>query len=243
MSREAVLELVDVYFGYGDEPVLAGLNLSVPRGHYLGLVGANGSGKTTLVKIALGLLRPQRGSSRLFGEEVGSFRNWRRVGYVAQGAGRFEAGFPATVWEVVFTGRYGGKGLGRRMGPADRAAVERALELVNLGPLKNRRACDLSGGEQQRVSLARALAGEPELLVLDEPTAGIDVRARAGFYELLARLNSELGITILLVSHDLEALAARVRSLAWLRQRILFEGPPARFLREELGYAGGGEWH
>ncbi len=220
-----VAELEHVCFSYGAERVLDEVSLRVERGDLLGLIGPNGSGKTTLLRVLLGLLRPSCGHVRLFGVEVAAFRQWERVGYVPQKAA-FNARFPATVSEVVISGRSGRAGLGRRFTAADREAARRAVELVGLTSLRDRRIGELSNGQQQRVLIARALVTGPELLLMDEPTVGVDVDAQEQFYSLLRRLNREEGVTLIQVSHDIGVVTQEVSRLACLNRTLVFHGSP-----------------
>ncbi len=225
-----VVEVRDLFFSYGEEMVLEQIDLTVARGDFLALMGPNGSGKTTLVKLILGLLKPLSGEVRLFGCPVDRFRQWYRVGYVPQKATSFDTRFPATVEEVVSAGRYGRLGPGRRPGKDDRRAVEEALELVGLGGAGHRTVGNLSGGQQQRVFIARALVGQPELLVLDEPAVGLDSRALESFYALLERLNRDMGITLITVSHDTGTVARRVGKVACINRRLICHGAPSQVL-------------
>jgi zinc transport system ATP-binding protein len=218
-------ELEHVCFNYGPERVLDEVSLRVDRGDVLGLIGPNGSGKTTLLRVLLGLLRPTCGHVRLFGTAVAAFRQWERVGYVPQKAA-FNSLFPAAVSEVVISGRWGRVGVGRRFTGADREAARRALDLVGLSALGGRRVAELSSGQQQRVLIARALVSGPELLLLDEPTVGVDVDAQEQFYSLLRRLNREEGVTLILVSHDIGFVTREVSRLACLNRTLVFHGSP-----------------
>jgi ABC-type Mn2+/Zn2+ transport system ATPase subunit len=169
----------DVWFAYHHEaPALEGVSFAVAPGSFTALIGPNGAGKSTLLRILLGLLRPDRGEVEIFGAPAGD--RGRPIGYVPQRV-KLPAGFPLTVSEVVLMGRYGRLGLLRRPGAADRTLAAEALAQVGMSELAGRRFSDLSGGQQQRALIARALAGEPHLLLLDEPTAGLDPAARARF--------------------------------------------------------------
>lgn len=223
-------ELQHVCVDYGGDRVLEQVNLSIRRGDFLGILGPNGAGKTTLLRVMLGLVRPSCGHVRLFGQDLRSFRAWHRVGYVPQKAA-FEPRFPATVREVVLSGRAGRAGLGRRFGPADHAGVDAALEITGLWEVQHRLVGRLSGGQQQRVLLARALANEPELLLLDEPTVGVDPEGEERFYALLRRLHLERGTTLVLVSHDVAAVAREVSQLACLNRTLIYHGPPEHALQ------------
>lgn len=228
------ISLKDVSFGYGTEKVLDAVSLQVNRGEYLGLIGPNGSGKTTLLKLMLGSLpAPRAGRVELFGTPVDRFREWWRVGYVAQKAASFNSGFPATVEEVVLTGRAPRRGLFRFFTAEDRQAAYEALDRVGMFDLKDRMIGRLSGGQQQRVFIARALVSRPDLLILDEPTVGVDVHAESQFYQLIRELRLEMGLTVVLVSHDIGAVAHEVTSLACLNRKLFYHGSPGEFGTEE----------
>lgn len=232
-GAEPLLAVAGVWFGYGHQVVLEDVSLTLERGDFLGLIGPNGSGKTTLLKIILGLLRPQRGTVRWFGGELRRPADLAgRVAYVPQLVHAFPPGFPASVAEVVATGRTAGRGLLRPLGREDWRAVHAALHAVGMAGLRDRRVAELSGGQQQRVFIARALAAEPEVLLLDEPTAGVDVEAQERFYALLGRLHAEAGLTLVLVSHDIGMITNRVTRLACLNRRLFYHGDIAGFLRD-----------
>ncbi|HHW40459.1 MAG TPA: metal ABC transporter ATP-binding protein [Syntrophomonadaceae bacterium] len=224
-----VLRLEDVFFSYGKQVVLEGVSLTVREGDFLALIGPNGSGKTTLVKIVLGLLKPMKGKVFLFGTETGRFSEWYRVGYVPQRPA-LDTTFPSTVAEVVAAGRFGRVGLGRRLKRGDWQAIEEAMEVVGLLPLYDRPVTELSGGQQQRAFIARALAGQPDLLILDEPQVGLDDRALHEFYRLLRYLNCERGITLLMVSHDVGVVGRWVSRVACLNRTLICHGTPQEVL-------------
>lgn len=218
---ETVLSLESVSYAYGHERVLEDVNMSIAAGTFVALVGPNGSGKSTLVKIALGLFQPSSGVVSLFGVPSTDPLARSRIGYVPQRPflGR---DFPATVREVVASG-----GLGRhwwRATPRDR--VDDALSVVEMGHLAGARIGELSGGQQQRVFIAKALVRRPDLLVLDEPVAGVDVEQQQRFSATLGRLRDERGVAILLVSHDLAAVEDRLDRVIVLRRSIRFDGSP-----------------
>ncbi|KAB1135124.1 metal ABC transporter ATP-binding protein [Micromonospora sp. DT46] len=190
--------------GYDGRPVLRDVSLTVTAGEVVAVLGANGSGKSTLIRAALGLVPLSSGSVTLFDRPLRRFRQWHRIGYVPQrlGAG---SGVPATVREVVASGRLARRGVLRPAGAADRAAVTAALEAVGLADRARDPVATLSGGQQQRTLIARALAGEPELLVLDEPTAGVDAASQEAFANALHAFVAGGG-TVLLVAHELGPL-------------------------------------
>nr|BAL59108.1 zinc transport system ATP-binding protein [Candidatus Acetothermum autotrophicum] len=231
---ESVIEIEHLWFSYGTEPVLEDISLIVKRGDIVGLIGPNGSGKTTLLKVILGLLQPQRGQIRIFGRELAHFRDRSRIGYVRQRSWDFERNFPASVEEIVRMGRVPRLSRWRIWSRADSDAVTRALRAVHMEELRHRPISELSGGQQQRVFLARVLSQEPELLLLDEPTAAVDPQIEAEFYELLGRLNREQGLTIVLVSHDIEAIVTQVTKIACLNRKLLFCGTPQECVASDL---------
>ncbi|WP_435194829.1 metal ABC transporter ATP-binding protein [Natronomonas sp. EA1] len=233
----SVVELDSVTFGYGDRPAIEDVSLTVESGEFLGLVGPNGSGKTTLLKLMLGLLEPDSGRVRLFGQPAHRVGDGTRVGYVAQAAGT-ASGMPVTVQEAVRMGRYPHVGRGR-FSQADRDAIEEAMARVGVTDLASRRVAELSGGQRQRVLIARALAADAALLALDEPAVGVDADSRSAFYDLLGELNDE-GRTIVLIEHDIGVVTARATRIACLNRELFFHGPPEAFadsesLREAYG--------
>lgn len=229
IETELALSIDHVSFQYDSQQVLEDVTLQIKKGSFLGLVGPNGSGKSTLIKCILGLIKPQKGSIRLFGEKVESFKEWDRVGFVSQKANSFNSGFPATVYEVVSMGLYGKKGLFRFMTRKDREKIEKALHDVGMSDYLRKNIGELSGGQQQRVFIARALVSDPELLILDEPTVGVDASSVKSFYELLARLNREQQLTLLLVTHDVGAMSAYVSEVACLNKTLHFHGNTVEF--------------
>jgi zinc transport system ATP-binding protein len=214
-----------VSFSYGSEPVLSDVSIAVRTGEFAALAGPNGSGKSTLLRIVLGLVAPDTGSVELFGARPGHLRDRWRVGYVPQRL-RIAPDLPASVEEVVASGRLAKQGWWRPTRAADREAVDHALESVALTGFRRRRLGELSGGEQQRALIAKALAAEPELLVLDEPTAGIDVESQALFRDSLVHLVREHAAAVLLVSHELGAVADDLDHLIVLKRRVVFDGTP-----------------
>lgn len=224
-----VLEVEGVSVAYGEVLVLEGVSLAVERGEFFGIVGPNGSGKTTLLRVVLGVLRPSRGTVRLFGEPVTAFRAWHRVGYVPQKT-TVDATLPVTVREVVATGLVPLLGVAGRVAAEHRQRVGESLALVGMEKAGGTRIGALSLGQQQRVLIARSLVSNPELLILDEPTASVDAEAQGNFYTLLRTLNRERGVTLVLVSHDIGVVSQEVSRVACLNRRILFCGRPHEVL-------------
>lgn len=226
-DHQAIIAVENLSFSYdGKTDVIEEVSFSVRPGDYLGLIGPNGGGKTTLLKLMLGLLSPGGGTVELLGKNIRKFREWYRIGYVSQRATEFDSLFPATVEEVVVMGRYARRGLFRGTTGEDLAKANEALTQVGMQDYRNRRISDLSGGQKQRVFLARALASAPEVIVLDEPTTGVDQEAEDQFFELLAKLNKERGMTLVLVSHDLERVAEEASCVAVIDRQLRYYGDP-----------------
>ena len=224
---QLAVELEKVSFAYpGGPEVLGRVDLNIHRGEFVTIAGPNGGGKTTLLRVALGLEEPVSGTARLFGEPAERVRDRYRIGYLAQRT-RLGIDAPASVGEVVTSGRVARRGLLKPFGRADRDAIAEAISRVGLESQARTPIQRLSGGQQQRAFIAKALAGEPELLVLDEPTAGVDVDAQEAFGAFLGQLHQALGVTILYVSHEFGAVERFVERVVLVRGGIVFDGPPA----------------
>ena len=235
-STSTVAELRDVAVTLGGRPVLRGVDLRVHAGEVVAVLGANGSGKSTLVRTMLGLLPARRGTVSLFGTPLDDFAAHERVGYVPQRT-TATAGVPASVWEVVSAGRLARRRAWQPMRAVDRRAVREALEAVDLADRARDGVSTLSGGQQQRVLIARALAGEPDLLVLDEPTAGVDLAHQQVFADLLVTL-TERGVTVVLVAHELGPLAPLItRSVVMRDGRVAYDGPPVEAFTDVHAHA------
>jgi zinc transport system ATP-binding protein len=236
-TADAVVALDGVTFGYTATPVVEDVTLGIDAGEYVAVVGPNGSGKSTLMQLMLGLLQPDAGTARLFGEPATEFDDGDRLGYVAQHASAAKS-MPITVREVVKMGRFPHVGFGR-LSAADWAVVDDAIETVGMTAFRDRRVTQLSGGQRQRAFIARALASEADLLVLDEPTVGVDVESVADFYDLLSSLHAD-GITVLLIEHDLGAVTEHAERVVCLNREVYFDGPTDEFVESDaLGRAFG----
>jgi zinc transport system ATP-binding protein len=221
------IQLSRVRFGYGPgNDVLHDVDVQIERGEFVAVAGPNGGGKTTLVRLLLGLERPSAGRALLFGEPAHAFSRRRALGYLAQRT-RLGTEAPATVREVVAAGTLASGGLLGPLRRRERAIDDDAIARVGLSERASSPLQTLSGGQQQRAFIAKALAAEPELLVLDEPTAGVDVEAQEALAALLARLHAELGTTIVYVSHEFGAVERYVERLLLVRGRIVFDGSPS----------------
>ena len=197
-----IISIENVSFGYNKENILNDIILSIDEGDYVGIVGCNGSGKSTLLKLLMGQLNPTKGKIKIFNEEVSKSNNLNKVGYVSQISLSAGATFPATVEEIVMANLYSKIGLMKFPKKEHKEKVKEALRIVNMEEYSRRLIGNLSGGQQQRVMIARALVSDPKILILDEPTTGIDAASEAQLYDLLEDLNKKSKITIIIVSHD-----------------------------------------
>lgn len=220
MEVEEIVKLQDVWVYYEDNVcALEKVNLSIYKEDFLGIIGPNGGGKTTLLKVILGLVKPSRGQVKVLGDIPE--KNRKFIGYVPQNI-LFDKEFPVSVWDVVLMGRLGQRGYFRRYNQEDKEKALDALKKVGMLEFKDKQIGKLSGGEQQRVFVARALVTEPRLLLLDEPMASIDPPMRAEFYALLEKLRKQMAIV--LVSHDLSAVSIYVNKIACLNRRLFYHG-------------------
>jgi len=209
---------------YREGRVLEDISLTVERGDYVGIVGPNGSGKSTLVKALLGLVTISTGSASLFGTPLSDFRDWYKVGYLPQSLHLVNPVFPATVHETVGLGLLSLKRFPKRLNRADKDKISTTLDELGILDLKHKLIGELSGGQLQRVLLARAIVNDPELLVLDEPTAALDPETRGRFYAMIADINRSRGVTVLLVTHDSGAIGEYASKMLYLDKKILFYG-------------------
>ena len=218
-------------FGFPGIIALEDITLDITAGEYLGIIGPNGSGKTTLCRAVLGLMAPLRGSLQIFDCACEELRCHHRakIGYLPQ-KGKLDPHFPITVLEAVMMGRYGALGLFRRPGQHDRRIALRALEQVGMQDHSGTALGHLSGGQQQRVLIARALAQQPQVLLLDEPTTGLDIVTQHSVLDLVKRLHRDLGLTVLLVTHDINMIRQHVDRLVLLKTRLYAAGPPETVL-------------
>jgi zinc transport system ATP-binding protein len=216
-----IIEVNNVSYSYnGVEDAVKNVTLAIHAGDYLGIIGPNGGGKTTLLRIILGLYKPDSGSVR---SSVPS------IGYLAQNATHFDAGFPITVEEVVAQGRIGQRGLLHSLTNEDREAIDIAIRHVGLEKFRDVLIGNLSGGQQQRVFIARAICGQqPHVIFLDEPTAGIDEKSQKQFYLLLKKFNQKLGMTLVLIAHDLDVVMREVSHVVVINQKLIYYGDPEK---------------
>jgi ABC-type Mn/Zn transport systems, ATPase component len=224
------IKISNVTYSYGDSVVLSSLSMTVAAGEFIAVVGPNGAGKSTMLKLIAGLLRPDCGQVTIAGRSVDEARAAGDIGYIPQNYARNTADFPATVEEIVALGLVSGrkKNLSKE---ASRHIVTHMLDLVDIGDMRHHRVGELSGGQQQRVMVAQALAGNPCLLLLDEPTSGVDFDTSTRIYGLLGELNKNLGITVVTVSHDIDKVTRWASRVACINKGLCFFGDCAEFRR------------
>lgn len=211
-----IIEANNIYFSYEGRNILENAQLKIFQGDFMAIVGPNGSGKSTLMKICTGLLKPKQGNVILFDKELSKFKEWGRIGYVPQKATSFNQDFPATVEEVVKANLFSRVGLMGRVSKEHLEKVDEVLDLVGMLDFKKRLIGKMSGGQQQRVFIAKALVSSPEILFMDEPTTGIDANSEKDFYALMADLNKEKNISIVMVTHDVGAVSKNVSRMICL---------------------------
>ena len=220
---DAVLTLKDISFSYDDRKVLESINLSVNKGDFVGIMGVNGAGKSTLLKLILGLLSPKQGEIEILGEPMKQFKRWQRVGYLSQHVLKKHQQFPATCEEIVRANLFSQIGFLRFPTRKHQEKVRAALEAVGMAGYEKKLIYELSGGQQQRIMLAHVLVSEPELIILDEPTTGIDQEAITAFFELLKQLNEEKRMTIIMVTHEMQKSLKYINRQIYLEERKIVE--------------------
>jgi zinc transport system ATP-binding protein len=219
---EKIVEIKDVTFGYDHQIILENISLEIFKGDYLGIIGPNGSAKSTLLKLIVGTLKPHKGEIDLFGKEITGFKDWSKIGYVSQRATSFNKSFPATVEEIVGTNLPGGNRLVGGTRKNERESIEKVLEIVKMKDYKNRLIGNLSGGQQQRIFIAKALVSQPELILLDEPTVGIDLKSQELFYDIIGKLNRDMKMTVVMVSHDIGVITEKVNRIACMGNKRIY---------------------
>ncbi len=225
-----VVSMRDLNYAYENKSVLNSINFEIPQGAFMGLVGPNGGGKTTLVKLILGLLKPENGSIDLFGKPIDKFKAWDKIGFVSQKSNSFNKGFPATVFEVVSMGLTAKVGYFKFFNTKHKKKILHTIDQVGMGDYAYENIGNLSGGQQQRVFIARSLVSDPELLILDEPTVGVDYENVQRFYDLLHQLNNDRNITLLLVTHDTGTMTEHATDIVCLNKTLHFHGNPKEYL-------------
>ena len=234
MPIDPVVKADNVTYLRDGEPIIERFTFRIDQGQFVGVIGPNGGGKSTLIKLVVGLLRPSSGTLRVFGADPSARSARRRLSYVAQRGGSIDQQFPATVEEVVSSGLAGRSG--RRWWlttPSPTTAVDRALAALHIAHLRHRTLAGISGGERQRALIARALISKPDLLVLDEPSDGLDPESREQLFAILKKIKKERGVTILLVSHDVHAIAREADAALCLKHELVCHSATYCYLKKE----------
>lgn len=235
MTEHPIIQFSQASFSYNGHLALEDLSLDLHEGEFVGVIGPNGSGKTTLLKALLGLIHPVSGGLQIFDCACQALRceHRARIGYLPQKE-KIDPNYPITNWEVAMMGRYGALGLMKRPSKQDREIVMDTLDAVGMADLKDHAFGHLSGGEQQRILIARALAQRPEILLLDEPTTGIDAPTQRRLVELICKVHKTYHLTIVLVTHDINMISGIAETILLLKTKLYAKGPPAEILTKEI---------
>lgn len=221
---QPVIDMKNIHYQYDQKDILDHIHFTLEKGSFTGLVGPNGGGKTTLIKLILGLIPPGTGAIKLFGQPIRNFHEWNRIGFVSQKANSFNKGFPATVFEVVSMGLTAKIGYLRFFNKQHKSKVLQSIDQVGLREYTHQNVGNLSGGQQQRVFIARALVNDPGLLILDEPTVGVDIENVKRFYEILHQLHRDQQMTLLMITHDTTFMTKYATDIAFLNKQLYFHG-------------------
>lgn len=228
-----IIETKNLSVHYDKIEVLHDISFVVNSGDFIGLVGPNGAGKTTLVKALLGLIPASSGKIELFDNDRDKFNSWGKIGYLPQKNSTINSLFPATVLEIVMLGLMSQKKSPKRITKNDRIKAQEILEKLNISDLKDKMISKLSGGQQQKVLLARALVSNPELLIFDEPSTALDPQSRESFFEMINKLNKDLGIAIILITHDTAYIGEYASELLYIDKDLIYFGGFGDFCRSE----------
>lgn len=220
---DEVLSLKNISFSYDDKSILENINLSIKKGDFVSIMGVNGAGKSTLLKLILGILSPKQGEIEILGEPISKFNRWQKIGYLSQQVLNKNQQFPATCEEIVRANLFSQIGFLRFPTKKHREKAKAALEAVGMAGYEKKLIYELSGGQQQRVMLAHVLVSEPELIILDEPTTGVDQEAITAFYELLKKLNEERKMTIIMVTHEMQKSLEYINRQIYLKEKQVVE--------------------
>ena len=225
-----IFDVKNLSFSVRGQSILSSISLEIFNGEYVAIIGPNGGGKTTLIRLLLGLDTPTGGKIKLYGKKIKNFKEWHKIGYVPQRASLVDANFPATVEDIVKMGRVSKLSFFKGMSKEDKIAVQDAMKKMDVLNLKDKMVGTLSGGQRQRVMIARALASNPEILILDEPNTGVDMVSQKNFYALLAKLNKEENITIVFITHDIGVIADDIGRLFTINQKATICNNPKEAL-------------
>ncbi len=240
-----IIEAKNISVNYGSSEVLKNISFGIEKGDFVGLAGSNGAGKTTLVKALLGLLPLTTGEIELFGENEERFNDWQKIGYLPQKFSTINALFPATVEEVIALGLLSTKKFPKRITATDRKKARALMAELGITEQAKKMLSELSGGQQQKVLLGRALISEPEVLIFDEPSTALDPNSRDAFFKLLQTLNQEKGITIILITHDTGYIGKYANKLLYIDRELIYFGKFSEFCADHKmkSYFGEHEQH
>lgn len=233
MKVAEVVKIEKMTFGYDDTMLLTDVDLTINQGQFWGIVGPNGSAKSTFLKLILGLIKPNAGSCQLLGTPVQEFNQWSKIGYIPQNVREFNMGFPATVEEIVSANLISQMGVLKWMTEKHKKKLKDALEIVGMQDYAKRQIGKLSGGQQQRVFIARTLVNSPQVIFMDEPLVGVDFESQEKFYALMEKLNQKMGITLVMVSHDVGVISERTSHIACMGNGKIYVHDSQTFRPEE----------
>ena len=219
-----VIHVEALNYFVGKQEILSDISCDIEQGDYVALIGPNGGGKTTLVKMILGLQTPTSGKINIFGINRKHFKSWHKVGYVPQNVSLFDNNFPLSVYEAVSLGLAAKKSWFSKINQEEKIQIEEAIHIASIGEFRDKNLSELSGGQRQRVMIARALVSQPEILILDEPSTGVDIASQHKFYDFLRRLNREQNLTIIFITHDLGVIADDVTHVLSINQKLVYSG-------------------
>ena len=233
MKDETIIKIKDVSYSYNSVKVLEDVSFNVNSGDYIGIIGPNGSGKSTLLKIILGLIKPDKGSITISGKRLTNALDSCRVGYVSQRISQESQDLPATLYEVVDSGLVANE----KLFSNSKQHKDKILQAISISGLKgneNKLIGQLSGGQRQKAFVARAIASDPQILILDEPFVGVDLASQDEFYRFLKKLNKDNGLTIIFVSHDIDIISGQASRIIALNRKIVYTGEAEKFDERQL---------
>jgi zinc transport system ATP-binding protein len=225
-----IFDIKNLSFIVKGQRILSNISLEIFRSEYIAIIGPNGGGKTTLVRMLLGLEKPTSGEVKIYGKKLSDFKEWHKIGYVPQRASHVDSSFPATVLDIVKMGRTSQGGIFSSFNETDKKLVYDAMAKMDILDLQDKMIGTLSGGQRQRAMIARALASNPEILILDEPNTGVDVASQKNFYALLRKLNQEDKITIVFITHDIGVIADDIARLFTINEKAIICNDPKHLL-------------
>jgi zinc transport system ATP-binding protein len=221
---ESIIEVKNLSVHHGQTEALKDVSFAVFQGDFIGIAGPNGAGKTTLIKAILGLIPISSGGIKILGNSMGKFNSWGKIGYLPQKSSTINSLFPATVDEIITLGLLSQKKIPKRITKNDKTKVAKILKELGIIDLQDKMLSELSGGQQQKVLLARALVSDPEILIFDEPSTALDPNARESFFSLVQKLNKENGIAIILITHDTGYIGSYANKLLYLDHELKYFG-------------------